>query len=305
MTKHRPAIVAALVLVLSIGFVIAQDQSLRVAVNLVLLDVSVTDKTGHYVRDLQQENFKVYEDKLEQPISYFNTGRAPVSWGVVLDRSGSMSGDTKEVYDAAVHMINEGTTEDEMFVLTFSRRIDTVTEFTTDRRKLQDALFGLHSQGSTALFDAVGAAVDQLKQGRNRRKALVVITDGEDNHSVLTFKQLLDRVRESDVVIYTVGLKITMGSFAQARIARNQLEELAQITGGYVHFPKDIEHCRKTMEEIAQEVSEHYTIGYYPTNAAYDGKWRRLHVVASNSSPEHAKYIARTRTGYFGMPSSR
>ena len=299
MRKHRISIIAVFVLLLSVGLTLAQDHSLRVAVNLVVLDVSVTDKTGHYVKDLQPANFKVYEDKVEQPISYFNIEESPVSWGVVLDRSGSMS-DMKEVYDAAVHMINQGTTEDEMFVMTFSRRIDTVTEFTTDRRKLQDALFGLHSEGRTALWDAVGSAIDHLKEGRHRRKALLIITDGQDNRSVLTFKQLLDRVRESDVVIYTVGI----GSFGRALYARNNLQELADVTGGYVHFPKDMERCQKTMEEIGREVSEHYTIGYYPTNAAYDGKWRKLHVVASDSSLSHAKYIARTRTGYFAMSSS-
>jgi Ca-activated chloride channel family protein len=271
-------------LVLSAGLGLAQDQSLRVAVNLVLLDVSVTDRSGHYVKNLQQENFRVYEDKVEQPISSFSTEESPVSWGVVLDRSGSMS-DIKEVYDAAIHMINSGTTEDEMFVMTFSRHIDTVTEFTTDRRKLRDALFGLHSEGATALFDAVGSALEHLKQGKHRRKALLVITDGEDNKSVLTFKRLLDRVKESDVVIYTVGMKITMGSFAKARIARNQLQELAEVTGGYAHFPADMEQCSATMEEIGKEVSEHYTIGYYPTNAAYDGKWRKLRVVSSAAVP--------------------
>jgi Ca-activated chloride channel family protein len=303
MWTHRITVTAVFVLVLSAGLTLAQDHSLRVAVNLVLLDVSVTNKTGQYVKDLQQANFKVYEDKVEQPIRYFNTEESPVSWGVVLDRSGSMC-HIKEVYDAAMHMINSGTTEDEMFVMTFSRRIDTVTEFTTDRRKLRDALFGLHSEGATALFDAVGSALEHLKQGKHRRKALLVITDGEDNKSVLTFKRVLDRVKESDVVIYTVGMKITMGSSAKARIARNQLQELAEVTGGYAHFPTDMEQCGATMEEIGKEVSEHYTIGYYPTNAAYDGKWRKLRVVASAANRDHEKYVARTRTGYFVMSSN-
>lgn len=298
--KHCTAIAAMLLLVCFTGLTLAQDQSLRVAVNLVLLDVSVTDKDGHAVKGLKRENFKMFEDKVEQQISYFSTEESPVSWGVVVDRSGSMS-DMKEVYEAATHMIEGGSTEDEMFVMTFSRRLDAVTDFTADRRKLGDALFGLQANGTTALYDTVGAALDQMKHAKYRRKALLVITDGEDNKSALTLKHLLDRVKESDVVIYTVGMKITFGAFARSRSDRNQLQELAEVTGGFAHFPIDMEQCRKTMEEIGREVSEHYTIGYYPTNAAYDGKWRKIRVAATDSSPAQVRYIARSRTGYFAM----
>lgn len=279
------------------------NQSLKVAVDLVLLDVSVADKSGHFVKDLRQENFKVYEDKVEQTVSYFNTEESPVTWGLVVDRSGSMS-DMKDVYDAAVHMINEGTTEDEMFVMTFSRNIDSVSALTLDRRTLQNAMFGLHAQGATALWDAVNSGIDYVKRGKHRKKALLVITDGADNKSVLSFKRVLDRVRESDVMIYTVGINTPTGVFAKGRDERGQLEQLAEVTGGYAHFPTDIERCRETMVEIAREVSEHYTFGYYPTNGSYDGKWRKIRVAVTDAGRSGTKYIARTRTGYYAMASA-
>jgi Ca-activated chloride channel family protein len=274
------------------------NQSLRVAVNLVLLDVSVSDKTGHSVKNLRQENFKVYEDKVEQPISYFSTEESPVTWGVVLDRSSSMA-NMKEVQEAALHMIHEGTTQDEMFVMTFSKEVETVSEITTDRVKLQNSMFGVKPKGSTALWDAAGSALDYIKKGKHRKKALVVITDGADNRSVLRFTRLLDRVRESDVLIYTVGMNTATGVFAKGRNDRSQLEQLAEVTGGYAHFPTDLEKCSEAMAEIAREVSEHYTVGYYPTNASQDGKWRKISVVVKDSSPAHPKYLARTRNGYY------
>jgi Ca-activated chloride channel family protein len=275
----------------------SDNQTLRVAVDLVLLDVSVTDKEGRSVRDLRPEHFKVYEDKVEQAVSYFSTEESPVTWGVVVDRSGSMS-DMKDAYDAAVHMINEGITGDEMFVMTFSRQIDTLSAHTSDRRALQNALFGLHAEGSTALWDAVDFGIDYLKRGKHRKKALMVITDGVDNKSRVRFNRVLDRAKESDVIIYTVGVNTPTGIFAKGRPERDQLQELAEITGGYAHFPADAEKCRETMAEIAREVSEHYTIGYYPTNAAYDGKCRKIKVEVKEPRQSRAKYIARTRTGY-------
>jgi len=277
------------------------NQTLRVPVNLVLLDVRVSDDSGRVVRGLEKNAFKIYEDKVEQPLSFFSSEEAPVTWGLVVDRSGSME-DMKTVYEAAAHMINEGTAEDEMFLMTFSRKIDTVSDLTLDRRIIQNSIFGLHAGGATALWDAVNYSIDYLKQGKHRKKALLVITDGLDNKSVLTFKRILERVGESDLVIYTVGISTPSGIFGKGSAARDQLTQLAEITGGYAHFPIDIEKCRETMAEISREVSEQYTIGYYPTNGNYDGKWRKIRVVATQPG-SRGKYIVRARTGYSAMPS--
>ena len=281
----------------------SSDQTLRVAVHLVMLDVSVTDDKGRFVRNLGKESFQVYEDKVQQPITFFSSETAPVTWGLVVDRSGSMS-DMKAVYDAAAHMIDEGTGADEMFLMTFSGKIDSVSDLTLDRRVIQNAMFGLHADGTTALWDSLNSGIDHLKNGKHRKKALLLITDGQDNRSVLTFKRILDRVRESDFVIYTVGINTPSGTFAKGSAVRDQLAQLAEITGGYAHFPTDIEKCKETMSEISREVSEQYAIGYYPTNSNYDGQWRKLRVVVTQPGT-HLKYIARTRSGYYAMQAGK
>ena len=251
---------------------LGENSTLRVAIDLVLLDVSVQDKRGRPVTNLDQKDFKAYEDKLEQPIAYFSKEESPVTWGLVLDRSGSMEGMIKEVYEAALHVIDGGTNQDEIFIMTFSDRPEMVSELTSDPRTLQKSVFGLSARGKTALYDAVDSALDHIKHGRHRKKALVVITDGVDNRSRLTFGRLMDRVKESDVLIYNVGMNVAAGEFAKGRADRGQLEQLAGITGGYAYFPTDIAKCREAMANIAREVSEHYTIGYYPTNRSHDGR---------------------------------
>ncbi len=151
------------------------------------------------------------------------------------------------------------------------------------------------------MYDALGAALDYIKLGKHRKKVLVLITDGSDNKSRLRLSHLIDRVKESDVLIYTVGMYGGMvHNPTVARMtgrAHTALRELAEITGAYAHFPADVNKCREAMEKIAREVSEHYTIGYYPKNQAHDGRWRKLKVVVAG--PSSKKYVVRTRSGYY------
>ena len=278
-----------------------EASNLKVAVDLVLLDVSVQDKNGQSVRNLEQKDFKVYEDKVEQRIASFSAEESPVTWGLVLDRSRSMQTMMKDVYQSALNVIDQGTTEDEMFIMTFNNKTELVAERTSDRRKLANSIFGLQAEGNTALYDAVDSALDYVKEGKNRKKVLVVITDGGDNRSRINYSHLIDRVKESDVLIYTVGMYGAMISNpTAARMIsgpKTELERLAEITGAYGHFPADSEKCREAMEKIAREVSEHYTIGYYPSNPAHDGGWRKTRVVVAGQP--NTKYITRVRTGYY------
>ncbi len=280
----------------------SQDSStLQVAVDLVLLDVSVQDKNGQSVRNLEQKDFKIYEDKVEQQIASFSSEESPVSWGLVLDRSSSMEAMMNEVYQSALNVIDQGTNEYQMFIMTFNNKKELSAELTTERRKLANSIFGLHAEGNTALYDAVDTALDYVKHGKHRKKVLVVITDGGDNRSRVRFGRLVDRVKESDVLIYTVGMYGIMvnnpteiGSTSQAR---QELKQLAETTGAYAHFPTDAEKCLQAMEKIAREVSEHYTIGFYPTNPVHDGRWRKLKVAVTAQSND--RYVVRTRTGYY------
>lgn len=278
------------------------DSTLRLAVDLVLLDVAVEDRDGRVVTDLRHQDFKVYEDEIEQSISTTSTEETPVSWGLVLDASGSMKGMMQDVYNAAMHVIDEGSKSDEMFIMTFSDRIYMVSEFSSDRHILQTSLRGLEAQGATAMRDAVASAIDRIRLGKHRKKVLLVVTDGMDNRSRWNRRSLLEKVQESDILIYTVGIlgsMTTLEMMHQGNAARSELEALAERTGGKAHFPRTMEQCRDTMNRIAMDVSQHYTIGYYPTNEARDGRWRKVKVAVVKEGNKKERYIARTRRGYY------
>lgn len=277
-------------------------QVFRAETDLVALNVTVTDREGGAITGLRKEDFNVYEDGTEQTISLFANEQAPISWGLVLDRSGSMSDMMEDVYEAALHQIEEGTDEDEMFIVTFNDQVDVVSDFVTDTHRLENALLGLRAEGATALWDAVGFALQHIRTGRHRKKALVVVTDGEDNRSELPFRALIEGAERAETLVYPVGMMAPMGRWDRwiGRIGggppvRRELEKLAEVTGARAHFPTDIPACRQAMREIARELRHQYAIGYYPTNSKRDGKWRKIRVAVMAASSA----VARTRTGYY------
>jgi VWFA-related protein len=158
----------------------------------------------------------------------------------------------------------------------------------------------------TALWDAIVFGLDKIKQGKNRKKVLVVVTDGEDNASTIKFRELIERAEEEDVLIYPVGMFESGGGFMRGILKlavedsypQPELEKLAQATGARAHFPKNVEQCKQAMKEIAREVSQQYSLGYYPTNTARDGKWRKIRVVVDGPEGK-TKYVGRTRAGYY------
>lgn len=276
-------------------------ETIKIDTNLVVLRVAVNDQQGRAAMSLKQDAFKIYEDGVEQQVGFFSSEESPVSWGLVLDRSGSMIGMMSDVYEAALHVIDEGTSRDETFIVTFNRQPELINEFTSDRHGLENSILGLRADGETALFDAVDFALDRLKHAKYRKKVLVVITDGEDNASRLKFRELIERAEEEEAVIYTVGMFESMGGLSSLmggdRNARAELKKLAAVTGASAHFPSNVDQCREVMKEIAREVSQQYSLGYYPLNKERDGKWRRIQVKVSDSGSHN--YVARTRSGYY------
>jgi Ca-activated chloride channel family protein len=278
------------------------SSSIKLATELVSLSVAVTDRSGRAITGLTKEDFKVYENGVEQPITFFSADEEPASWGLVLDRSHSMDGMIQDVYRTALHAIDQGTEEDEMFIVTFNEQAELVCDFTSDRHKLESAIRGLRAQGDTALYDAVALGLDHIKRGKHKKKVLIVVTDGGDNRSRLRFRQLLERSKETDVLIYTVGMFDSMVGM-RGTAAPDELKKLAEVTGAFAHFPTGAEKCRETMMEIASEVSRQYGIGYYPTNTTRDGKWRKVRITVGRPGSE-ARYATRTRRGYYA-PGSR
>ena len=280
-------------------------ETVKINTNLVVLRIAVSDRQGRAAMNLKQEAFKVYEEGVEQQISFFSSEESPVSWALVLDRSGSMMDMMSDVYDAALHVIDEGTSRDETFITTFNKRPELVIDFTSDRHRLENSILGLKAEGETALFDAVEYALDGLKHAKNRKRVLVVITDGEDNASRLKFRDLIERVEEDEAVIYTVGMFGSMNSglglMGMARYDRDgraELKKLAEVTGGSSHFPNNVDQCKSVMKEIAREVSQQYSLGYYPLNKERDGNWRRIKITVGGER-NTPQLIARTRSGYY------
>lgn len=269
-----------------------------VETNLVTLDVTVTDKRGRPLDRLKKEDFRVFEAGAEQNIAFFSHENRPASWGIVLDRSGSMAGTMDEVYNAALHSIEAGTRDDDIFVIAFNESVDIIQDFTSDRRRLLESTRNIIAGGSTALYDAVALAVDHIKRGRHQKKVLVVVTDGEDNASRFTFARLLDMVKETEILIYTVGIFESMNlpvlRILQGR-TRDDLKRLAEETGGLAYFPRNMKECDQACRDIARRVSRQYSLGYYPSKTNWDGSWRELRVELAR--PEQLTIGA--RRGYF------
>ncbi len=289
------------------------EYKIGVDVDLVVLPVSVVDKKGHRVEDLQKDNFQIFEDGAPQKLTIFSHADIPVTMGIVIDDSGSMRPKRAAVNAAALTFVKTSNPQDQAFVVNFNDvyYLDTPGDFATNIEDLNAALNKIDSRGGTALRDAVYASLDHMKLGNRDKKVLLVITDGEDNASRYTFEELLARAQKSDAVIYTIGLlgddeeghlfKIRNG---ESRRASKVLETLAKATGGASYFPKSLEEVEATCVEIAHNIRNQYTLGYYPTNSKKDGTFRTVRVDAS-APRKREKLSVRTRTGYYAPKSNQ
>lgn len=272
--------------------------------NLVALDVTVTDKRGRPIEELTKEDFSVYEDKRKQEIVFFSHEQRPASWGLVLDRSGSMADMIAEVYRAALHSIEAGTPEDETFSITFSDYPTLIQGFTTDRQTLLKAINHLRAGGWTALYDAVALALDYIKGARHKKRVLVVVTDGGDNASVVSFSRLVNMARRSEILIYVVGFFGPMsGGFLGMEEARTRgrLKRLAEETGGMAYFPKTMEQCVSACKDIGLQVSRQYSLGYYPSYTINrGGRWQEIRVELRRGEGR----VVRARKSYFAPARS-
>ena len=283
---------------------------IRTQVSLVVLHASVLNDRGVFVPGLMEDNFRVLEDKVEQKLSVFKQEDVPVSFGLVVDNSGSMRAKRPQVNAAALTFVKTSNSQDEGFVVNFNDDyyLDTEHDFTSDLDEMSKALERIDARGSTALYDAVIGSLDHLKKGTRDKKVLLVVTDGEDNASTHSLENAIERAQRSDAVIYAVGVfsddDIKHDHRAMKK-ARTALSELANATGGLAFFPETVDDTESICTQIARDVRNQYTLGYYSTNAAHDGTFR---TVAVQVTPPHGmgKLTVRTRTGYYASrgPSS-
>ena len=269
---------------------------LSVDVDLVLATVTVTDRNGRFVTGLERENFTLAEDKVPQEITYFSSEDIPLSVGIILDVSGSMKDKLKTAVEAAITFMKNGSPDDEYFLIEFADKPLETAEFTNDIEDLRSRFMFSKAKGRTALYDAVYMGLTRLEEGNNAKRALLLITDGEDNRSRYTFSNVKEFVKERDVQMYAIG--ITSGyPDAAAEQGRALLRDLAAVSGGNSFFPSSIANLENICKNIATELKYQYVLGYRSTNTATNGDWRKIKVTAEY--PKN-KLTVRARSGYYG-----
>ncbi|MGA9630290.1 MAG: VWA domain-containing protein [Candidatus Acidiferrales bacterium] len=282
--------------------------ALKSDVDLVVLHVTVTDQKGEFVENLSRNEFEVFEDKIQQNISMFSRDDVPVTMGLVIDNSGSMREKRAQVNAAALTFVQTSNPQDEAFVVNFNDEyyLDTDGDFTSDQRNLQDALARIDTRGSTALYDAVIGSLNHLKKGHKDKRVLLLVTDGDDDASRMTFEDAIKAAEESNATIYTIGVfsqDDLKNDKKMVRHSRKVLTDLAEATGGEAYFPANLDDVTPICEQVAHEIRNQYTIGYYPTDSARDGTFRSVQVRVFPPKGL-GKIMVRTRTGYYAPKAS-
>jgi Ca-activated chloride channel homolog len=280
--------------------------AIRLGTELVSVRVTVMDQRGRKIEGLSKEDFRIYEDKIEQPVSFFSDEDTPASVGVVFDTSSSMSGaKILRAKEALARFIQTSHQQDEYFLVSFNSSPHLLLDSARDGQVILDQFNNVYPKGETALFDAVDLAIEKVSHGTYPKRALILISDGEDNHSRLSFNQLRQRLQEADVLVYSIGIG---GNYPtpKSRATANGpilMDKLASISGGKSFWPTTAERMDEAFERIALELRRQYSIGYLPSNFVADGKWHRIKVTLTTPH-ELPRLVVRSREGYYAVKNS-
>ena len=255
--------------------------NIRVDSDLVLIPVTVTDPLNRFVTGLEKENFKLFEDKKEQPITQFSSEDAPLSVGVIFDCSGSMGHKLEKSRLAVAQFFKTANPEDEFFLVQFGDSAELIQPFTRNLEEIQNRLTFTQSKGRTALLDAVYLGLHEMKRARNPRKALLIISDGGDNNSRYTETEIRNLVKEADVQIYAIGIYepiAARGRTPEEASGQGMLTEIAEQTGGRQYPVDNLNELPDIAAKIGVELRNQYVLGYSPLNRERDGKYRHVQV---------------------------
>jgi len=288
----------------AISSIVAQkpdDQAVfRTDTRLVVLQVTVLDKSGRLITTLQQSAFQVYENGVPQQVKLFKREDVPVSMGLVIDNSGSMRDKRQKVAAAALALVKDSNKEDEAFVVNFNDDSYLDCDFTNSTEKMDQALSKIDSRGGTAMRDAVRMSVDHIKEkAKKDKKVILVVTDGNDNASIISLENLVKTAQQSEVTVYAIGL-LSEEERREAKQAKRALDLLTEATGGQAYYPKELADVERIAHQVAHDIRNQYTITYTPGNQSLDGSFRQIRVAATG--PGHP--VVRTRTGYYATPDS-
>ena len=287
------------------------DDVIKVNTEIVTLTATVTDKNGRPRTDLKRDDFNVYEDGALQKLDYFNTGdRIPMSLGIIFDTSGSMEDKIEGVQDAVEHFVKSVAPGDEIFLVKFSDEAEIVQDFTDDKKRILRTVQNLEPRGGTALYDAVLLGLQKIGEGKHRKRALLLLTDGNDNQSSVKFDDILALARKSEVIIYGLGIghgekgSVHGGIFdsqVKDTVDMRTLRALADVSGGNAYYLENAheggrDRIDESTAEVAAELKQQYTLGYYPTNQKKDGGFRQIVVELKDKSLR-----VRTKRGYYAQ----
>ena len=276
--------------------------SFRTAIDIVSLNVTVTDSTGRYITDLEEKDFEIFEDGVKQELILFNRTNLPVALSLLIDTSSSMEDRMRTAQNAAIGFVKKLRPTDLGEVIGFDSRAEVLQKFTNNTAELEQAIRKTVAGGSTSMNNAIYISLKGLKkvpvtqEEEIRRQAIILLSDGEDTSSLVTFEDVLDLARRSETAIYAIGLmqEPPSGQARGFREATYALRQLTTDTGGRAFFPADIKSLASVYGQIYDELSSQYTIGYGSKNPKRDGAWRRLVVRVTRPN-----VTARTKQGYF------
>jgi len=276
----------------------AHVRPLKVDVDLVLVPVTITDPMNRLVTGLEKENFQLFEGSTAQEIRTFSSEDAPVSLGVIFDSSGSMTSKMDRAKEAVMEFFKTANPQDEFFMITFSDEPEEVSDFTSSVDEIQNKLVFAVPRHRTALLDAIYMGVHKMRQAKYPKKALLIISDGGDNHSRYTENEIKSVVKEADVMIYAIGIYDRYASAIEERLGPELLSDIAELTGGRAFTIDNPNDLGDVATKIGVELRNQYVLGYRPSKVVRDGKWRKIKVklLPPKGLPPLRVYA---RTGYY------
>jgi Ca-activated chloride channel family protein len=255
---------------------------IRVGVNMVLVPISVVDPYDRLVTGLEQSNFRVFENGVEQEIVHFSSEDVPISVGLIFDMSGSMSDKVDKSRQAAVQFLKTANPQDEFFMVSFSNEARLITPFTSNLDRLETDLLTTPAKGRTALLDAIYLGLSEMKYARNSRKALLIISDGGDNHSRYTENDVRRFLREADTQVYAIGVFEPASTRCDLTPEECEgpslLQELCDMSGGRLFSVQNLNELPDIATKISMELRNEYVLGYKPSDRRKDGRWRKIKV---------------------------
>jgi Ca-activated chloride channel family protein len=286
------------------SYVAAQQSSeerpqFRISVDTVSLAVTVLDEKQHLVNGLPRENFSVFEDGVEQDVQFFFHGEVPLKMAILIDTSSSMQKKIALAQEAAIRFVRSLKPGDEVQVVEFNDRVLILVELTPDFEKISEAIRQTEVGGATSLYTALYVSLKDLGRVSKdvlARRAIVVLSDGNDTKSMLGFEDVKEWAQKSNVIIYSISLRATKDDLVKEkyRNAKYELDMLARETGGVAYAPEKLEDLAGAYDEIAMELKSQYSLGYVSTNPVTDGSWRRLQILSKEPGTK-----IRSRNGYF------